>query len=670
MSFIESVDTLALTHNLSILFVEDDDDVRENMARYLRRRIERVHTAHNGISGLQSFNENHPDIVISDIRMGEMDGLSMCRKIRETDPSLPVIIISAHNESDILLSSIDIGVTKFIVKPVDTDELMAAISTIAEKIAQSRDVENRLHQADALMVESEYERESLESYVAHYLKTEKPELDSNVRQLSIPKLGVSGDFVCVEQYRDNLYVLLGDGAGHGLSAAIPVVSIPGLFRAQVERGFSLQTISVELNRVLHDRNITGYFLAATLLRFDSVNHAVEVLNCGNPPAYLFDLQGDLMHHFKSRTPALGMLGDQEFYPEIEYMRISEEVRVYAYTDGLTDTFAAAIPEFSEGDLVKMLQKSCREKRFDEVVHQVEAITQRNKVDDVTLLEIRFEGSGQDIPQEGSVSANSTPAPELLLTGQSVVLSQITLLYVEDDEETRDFMSHYFNRRVGNLHVASNGQEGLDLFTRYRPQLILTDIKLPVMGGLSMVEKIREIDRQVPIIAISGSDDAEDAEKMFELGVSRFHVKPIDLAKLSRTMHECIEQANLTSQLRLAFSAFQTTQFGVLTTGPDKRIIAVNQAFSRMTGYSAEEMIGHTPLILGAGTHGAAYFQKIWDALAVHGNWSGELICHGKDGRQIRLWMIVHAIIDDNTKAGGFHFTFSDLPSHAPPNSTA
>jgi CheY-like chemotaxis protein len=82
---------------MSILFVDDDADVRDHMEHFLARRVARVYTAQNGVEGISSIKEWHPDLVISDIRMEGMDGLTMCSEIRETMPDLPVIFISAHN---------------------------------------------------------------------------------------------------------------------------------------------------------------------------------------------------------------------------------------------------------------------------------------------------------------------------------------------------------------------------------------------------------------------------------------------------------------------------------------------------------------------------------------------------------------------------------------------
>jgi DNA-binding NarL/FixJ family response regulator len=239
-----------LVRKLSILFVEDDVDVRESMTHFLSRRAGKVHSAQNGVAGLDSFRELHPDVVISDISMGEMDGLTMCRKIRETEPELPLIIISAHNESEMLLSSIDLGISKFIVKPVDTNVLMEAISSVAQSIEQQRNMKNRLQQIDSVQNKTDYDNEEL----------------SSVRHLNIPKLEVSGDFYCVEKHGDDLYVMLADGAGHGLSAVIPALQIPGIFKQQAQRGFSLLIIAAEMNRFLHEQHIAEHFVATTLLR--------------------------------------------------------------------------------------------------------------------------------------------------------------------------------------------------------------------------------------------------------------------------------------------------------------------------------------------------------------------------------------------------------------------
>lgn len=645
-----------MVRKLSILFVEDDVDVRDSMARYLGRRVDTVHTAHNGKTGLRMFNELHPDLVISDIRMGEMDGLTMCRTIRETDPDLPVILISAHNESEVLLSSIDLGVVKFIVKPVDTNVLMDAINNVAHSLEQRRELSGRLRQMNLIQDETDYESECVKSYVSRYLESGHHEEIDNIRYLSIPKLGVSGDFYSVANHRDDLYVMLADGAGHGLSAVLPALQMPRIFQQQASRGFSLLTIAAELNRSLRQQNIAGHFVATTLIRINAGEQSIEVLNCGNPPVLIFGNAGELLYTGHSKSTALGMLGEEEYSADVERFSLKQEARIYLFSDGLTDTLQASEPDFDMDKLQAVFGNVSSLEAFDVVAAKVRAVASHCKVDDVTLLEIRVERDAASAQQIEIYFAEQLAQQEEI----PVAMDQMTMLYVEDDDVTRDYLALYLNRRVGMVHVAKDGEEGLALFRKHRPQIVLSDIKMPNMDGLTMAEEIRKLDRDVPIIVISGSDNAEDAERMFEMGISRFQMKPLDTGKLTNTIQSCLRQSIALDGLRLASSAFQASSLAVITADRDKHIVAVNPAFCRITGYSLAEVLGHSPTLLSSGKYDAVHYQEMWRALDETGTWSGELQCQHKNGDTILEWLTVNAVTGAHDVVTGYHFIFSDV----------
>lgn len=646
----------ALLAKLSVLFVEDDDEARENMASYLARRVNRVHATHNGLAGLDMFKGQHPDLVISDIRMGGMDGLDMCRAIREIDHEIPLILISAHNESDVLLSSIDLGIVKFIVKPVDTDVLMATLVSVAESLDQGRKLQSRLRKMDSMLNETDYQSECIKSYVSRYLEANHRDEISSIRYLNIPKLAVSGDFYSVEKYHDDLYVMLADGAGHGLSAVIPALQVPRIFQQRASRGFSLLSIAAALNRSLYEQNITEHFVAATLVRLNPGEHFIEVLNCGNPAALIFDDAGTLLHTCHSRSTALGMVGEESFSVEAERFRMERNASIYLYTDGLVDTLQACDPQFdNENKLHELFGGGCAQDVFGSVSGKVEEAARQFRVDDVTLLEINF-----DCNVPPSVWTELPPVvdtPGKIET--PVALDQMTLLYVEDDDLTRDYLALYLNRRLGMVYVAKNGSEGLALFIKHRPQIVLSDIKMPRMNGLEMAEEIRKLDKYVPIIVISGSDHAEDAERMFEMGISRFHLKPLDPGKLTGTIQACARQSEALNRLRLAASALGASSLAVVTVDRQKRIAAVNPAFCRITGYTQDEMLGQNPMLLSSGKHEAGYYQQMWQTLEETGSWSGELLCQNKDGITVSGWSTVNEIKEEDGKRVGYHFVFSD-----------
>lgn len=121
----------AFLKTVVLLYVEDDNDVREQLARFLSYRVGTLITATNGAEGLEAFREHRPKIVITDIQMPVMDGLNMAMAIRELDGSVPIIVTTAFEQIDYLMRSIDIGVDKYVTKPVDIERLSEALLTSA-----------------------------------------------------------------------------------------------------------------------------------------------------------------------------------------------------------------------------------------------------------------------------------------------------------------------------------------------------------------------------------------------------------------------------------------------------------------------------------------------------------------------------------------------------------
>ena len=91
-------------------------------------------TARNGQEGLEQFRKVRPDLIVTDIRMPVLDGLQMARTIRSKDPNIPIIIVTAHSDIASMLNAIDIGIDQYVIKPIDTSKLIAAVVKCAEII--------------------------------------------------------------------------------------------------------------------------------------------------------------------------------------------------------------------------------------------------------------------------------------------------------------------------------------------------------------------------------------------------------------------------------------------------------------------------------------------------------------------------------------------------------
>ncbi|ECK6575100.1 response regulator transcription factor [Campylobacter jejuni] len=120
---------------LIILVVEDEVKARESMINILSERFSKVIGAQNGDEGLKKFKKFKPDLAITDIAMPIMDGLDMAREIKEISDDVPIVVLSAYSEKERLLRSIDIGIDKYLIKPVDIEELFKVLDyLIGEKI--------------------------------------------------------------------------------------------------------------------------------------------------------------------------------------------------------------------------------------------------------------------------------------------------------------------------------------------------------------------------------------------------------------------------------------------------------------------------------------------------------------------------------------------------------
>lgn len=115
---------------LKILYVEDDSITRMEVAKYLENRVEKLMVASNGQEGLRLYQQDPADVVITDIRMPIMGGLEMVRAIKEFKKPRAVIVTTAYNETDLLIECIDVGVNKFLLKPLVLHKLDTILQSV------------------------------------------------------------------------------------------------------------------------------------------------------------------------------------------------------------------------------------------------------------------------------------------------------------------------------------------------------------------------------------------------------------------------------------------------------------------------------------------------------------------------------------------------------------
>jgi YesN/AraC family two-component response regulator len=118
------------------------------------------------------------------------------------------------------------------------------------------------------------------------------------------------------------------------------------------------------------------------------------------------------------------------------------------------------------------------------------------------------------------------------------LKELTILYVEDEEPVRHNIAMALKRRVGKVITAENGKEGLDKTQEYNPDVIITDLEMPVMNGIVMIQKIREIyGPNRPIIVITAYKDEEHYTDLAD----GYLFKPVLFDKLEKMIADLVKK---------------------------------------------------------------------------------------------------------------------------------
>ncbi|MGB6329696.1 MAG: response regulator transcription factor [Halarcobacter sp.] len=123
---------------LKILYVEDEVNISKLLKDALSDYFFSFTVANDGTEGLQKFESVNPDIVITDIMMPNLDGLEMTKEIKKLNEDTPIIVLSAFSDKDKLLKAIDIGITKYFIKPFDPEEVLEYLILLAKKLNKNR----------------------------------------------------------------------------------------------------------------------------------------------------------------------------------------------------------------------------------------------------------------------------------------------------------------------------------------------------------------------------------------------------------------------------------------------------------------------------------------------------------------------------------------------------
>lgn len=125
---------------LKILYAEDEIGIRENIADSLSYYVKEVIQASNGAEAYELFEQKKPDIILSDIHMPILNGIEFIKKVRQKNKKIPIIMLTAHTDKEYLLEAVELHMEKYLIKPIDLDELFKVLQNCVNSLNLNRKV--------------------------------------------------------------------------------------------------------------------------------------------------------------------------------------------------------------------------------------------------------------------------------------------------------------------------------------------------------------------------------------------------------------------------------------------------------------------------------------------------------------------------------------------------
>ncbi len=122
----------------TVLYAEDEDGIRNNIQDILQHLFKEVYSAKNASEAYMKYLETNPDLIITDIKMGNETGIDLVKKIRKSDSKTRIIITSAFTDLEYLLQATELHLIKYIVKPITQDKLMEALEAFVNSYDNSK----------------------------------------------------------------------------------------------------------------------------------------------------------------------------------------------------------------------------------------------------------------------------------------------------------------------------------------------------------------------------------------------------------------------------------------------------------------------------------------------------------------------------------------------------
>jgi len=231
-------------------------------------------------------------------------------------------------------------------------------------------------------------------------------------------------------------------------------------------------------------------------------------------------------------------------------------------------------------------------------------------------------------------------------------SDIKLLYVEDNEQARTSTLSLLSEFFESIVVAKDGDEGLEKFKTHEIDLVITDINMPHMSGLDMIEKIRLDNQEIPILLLSAYSEIEYFKRSISLGVDGYLFKPLELEQFFELIHKIVDKIDTHKELESKINFLKqyedaTNDISIVSKGDlEGKITYANDLFCDISQYTQEELIGQPHSIIRHMDNPSSMYEEMWETIKnKKKKWKGIIRNVNKSGASYYVDAVVKPILD-------------------------
>lgn len=385
----------------TLLIIDDDTLVRQSIATYLRDSGFEVYEASNGRAGLDAVVQKAPELVISDLRMPDIDGLQVLQQLHEQAPDLPVIVISGAGVLSDVVTALRLGARDYLIKPIlDMEMLEHSVRKALERqdlLLQNQRYRDKLEQANRGLRENlrVLERDQIAGRRVQQRLMPTRLHTANGYQAAhhiVPSLYLSGDFVDYAHIKKRyLAFYLTDVSGHGASSAFVTIWLKHLVSRMVreeglfgdEQSFAtgtnlmLQTVNRELNETRLNHHLT-FFVGV----IDTDTHLMHYVVAGHLPMPILKTpNGAQFLEGKGRPVGIFKEADWQIYS----LQLPSVFSLICFSDGVLELLSPESLQDKEAHLLSLM--AVHGNSLEDVCDALAIKDIRETPDDIAILTV-------------------------------------------------------------------------------------------------------------------------------------------------------------------------------------------------------------------------------------------------------------------------------------------